>query len=354
MIRALLLLAALAVSTQTASAQIGGLLNRARAAVTGHSPSEAPAAAEAAEASAAAAPATVDGRPAPAMDFTRFLDLKYWPLRGMYYLGAGTDHLLFPPEGIDAYATDHGAYVIRDASGEAVAGQKLGSLTTTASAAFVRMGTYAGPMGVETLAPGEYTLDLVFRGHLAGRIPFGITAHESGDPFDPKTVYRRSGPWSRLAYFEHETEKPDYHLTFNAWVSAEDLGADTGRVRFTLYRDGQPVATSRKNLDPHVSTEGDWGTASTFLVTPDTREATNSTFFTVQDVTPGSYVMRVTHLDTGETIREYPFEATASGPAPHARSAMDHEPRHEYLTPRRIGGSALNRMYSVFWVETAE
>lgn len=311
-------------------------------------------AAHAQEGGATDSPATVDGQPAPVLDYTRFLKMRYWPQRGMFYLGEGKDHLLFPPEGFDPYADNHGEYVIRNAEGREVASQRLGSFGSTRSAAFLTVGTYAGPSGVETLEPGSYTLDLVFHGRIASRIPFSITAHEGGDPFDPKTIYQRSGPWSQLAYFEHETERTDYHLTFNTWVSADDLGADGGRVRFTLYRDGQPVAANKNSLGPHVSTEGDWGHASTYLVTYETRDATNPTFFTIADMTPGSYVMRVSPYDSEEVLREFAFEGGAGTIAPHERSAADYEPRYSYLNPRRMGGSSLNKMYSVYWVEATE
>lgn len=346
MLRLLVLAAILVASVPTADAQLGRLLNRARAAVSGD-----PAASADAN---APSPSTVDGRPAPVLDYTRFLSMTYWPLRGMFYLGHGKDHLIFPPEGLDHYSNDHGEYVIRDADGREVASQRLGSLGTTGSAAFITLGSYAGPSGAETLEPGDYTLDLVFHGSVASRIPFSITAHDSGDPFDPKTVYRRHGPWSQLAYFEHESDRADYQLIFNAWVSAEDLGDDDGRVRLTLYRDGQPVAAVKRNMEPHISTGGDWGSLSRYLVTYDTRENTNPDFFTIEDMTPGAYVMRVSHFDTDETIREYAFEGGAGTIVPHARSATDYEPRHQYLNPRRMEGQTLQKNVNVYWVEATE
>ncbi|MEL6614486.1 MAG: hypothetical protein AAFQ43_02040 [Bacteroidota bacterium] len=345
MLRFLALAALLVASTPEADAQLGGVLNRARAAVTGGGSGadvDAP------------SPATVDGTPTPVLDYARFLNMRYWPERGMFYLGGGDDHLIFPPADLDGYADDNGRYVIRTAEGREVASQNLGTILDTRSAAFKTLGTSGAPRGVESLEDGDYVLDLEFQGRVASRIPFSISAEASGDPFDPKTIHRRSGPWSELAYFEHETDRTDYHLTFNAWVHASEIGDDNGRVRFVLKRDGSPIASSRANVDPFVQTNGDWGFASTHLVTYASREATNSTFFTIADVTPGAYTMEVQNRDTGEVIRAFDVEGASGALVPHDRSAMDYEPRHAYLTPRTIHGSSLNRMHTTYWVDVAE
>ncbi|MEM1055210.1 MAG: hypothetical protein AAGI52_06770 [Bacteroidota bacterium] len=345
MFRFVLLAAVLAASVPTTDAQLGRLVDRARSAVTGSGGStdaDAP------------SPATVDGRPAPVLDYTRFLNMDYWPERGMVYFSGDRNHLIFPPPDLDGYADDHGRYVIRTAEGREVASQQIGTILDTQSAAFKTIGTRSGPSGVETLEAGEYVMDLEFQGRVASRLPFSVSIHQGDDPFNPKTIYRRSGPWSQLAYFEHETERTDYHLTFNAWVHATELAADDGRVRFVLLRDGSPVASTRSNVDPFVQTRGDWGLASGYLVTHETRDATNSTFFTIADVTPGAYTMQVQNRDTGAVLREFAVTGESGTLASHERSAMDYEPRHHYLTSRRMGGNSLNRMYSVYWVEAAE
>ena len=345
--QAFLLVALLLPSVPTADAQIGRLFNRARQAVTGNdTPAEAQASAE--------SPATLDGRPAPTLDYTRFLEKRYWPLRGQYYFSDPTDHLIFPPAGLDAYADDHGEYVVRDADGRVAGRQRLGSMSTTRSNAFMTLGTYGAPDWGGALTDGSYTLDLVFRGRIASRIPFTVEVRDGGDPFDPKTLHLRDGPWRSLAYFHHETDRRDYQLHANGWVSAAELGQENGRVRITLTRGGEPIATCKTSSCPHVNTGGDWGSFSEHLVTWDSRDATNATFFTIDDVTPGEYLLTVSELESGREIRSYAIQGGADGFVPHARSAMEHEPRYEYLTTRRIRGSSLNRMESVYWAEIAE
>jgi hypothetical protein len=337
---ALLVFLALLVGTApTADAQLGRLLNRARQAVSGTPALD------------AASPAATNGRPAPMVDYSRFLGMTYWPLRGQFYFGSPSDHIVFPPEGLDFSADDHGEYLIRTADGRTVARQALGSLASTGSAAFLTVGTRGEARWDGPLEAGDYVMDLVFRGAVAGRIPFSIRAVDGGDPFDPKTVYRRDGPWSTLAYFEHEIGREDYQLVFTAWVSAEDLGADNGRVTFTLSRNGEPVATSKEPLDPHAATQGDWAQVSTYLVTAATRTAINPTFFTIQDVTPGAYEMTVSNAATGAPIRSYAVTGGAGTLVPHARSAPDYEPRHAALSPRRMAGQSLRNAVALYWAE---
>ena len=90
----LLLVAALFVAgAPTADAQLGRLLDRARNAVSGSSGSETPAADD-------RSPATVDGRPAPVMDYLSMMKTRYI-LRDGYYSADKSPFIIFYPPGPD-------------------------------------------------------------------------------------------------------------------------------------------------------------------------------------------------------------------------------------------------------------
>ncbi len=119
-----------------ADAQIGRLLNRARQAVSNSGGGADP---------NAPSPATLNGQPAPVLDYSRFMQMRYYPLRGEYYFNEPKNHLIFPPAGLDHYADNNGEYVIREVDGGVVARQRLGNMSTTSSDVFVTLGISGSP-----------------------------------------------------------------------------------------------------------------------------------------------------------------------------------------------------------------
>ncbi len=343
-----LLLAALLAGAAPADAQIGRrLLDRARDAVR----APADAATAVTQAVTSAATGVVGGSSQTTLDYSRFLDMRYNPLRGEFTFGEPKDHLIFPPAGLDISTDGHGEYQIRTTGGRVVARQALGMLQTTGSDAFLTLGIMGSPRSDGPLATGAYTLDLVFHGQVASRIPFTVEAASNGDPFSPQTIHRRDGPWRTLAYFNHATDRRDQHLVFHSWLEA--TGGESRRLQFVLSRDGTPVAACKTSRCPSASTDGDWSASEVQLVTYASRDATNATPFTIADMTPGAYVMTVQTLEGDRVLQTYPFTGGAGAIMPHARSAVDYEPRHDFLTPRRMEGQMRSESHSLYWVEAA-
>ena len=105
LLRLALLTVVLVASAPEADAQLGGLVDRARRAVTGQG--------------GESAPRPSDG-PAPAFDFGTLLDTQFWPEQGSFHFGSPADYfLLFPPSDYDQYETD-GRYVVRNEAGRVV------------------------------------------------------------------------------------------------------------------------------------------------------------------------------------------------------------------------------------------
>ena len=300
----------------------------------------------------APAGATAQAQPAPAVDYARLLDARFFPQQGRFMFGTPKkDILLFPPPGLDPYDVD-GAYVVRDASGAVVVEEPLGSMQATNAPAFMTIGTRGGSdWGGALAGGGAFTYEVVLDGDVIGAVPFTVTSSGSDDPFNPGTTFVVDGPWRTHAYFQHETDRPDYILHFNAWVAPDDMASNTVS-EVSIRRNGEEVAWG----STHVDLSYGWGRAEYRLLTPGSRPAPdgrrpNPNNFTIQDVTPGTYEILLSDAD-GNVFRRFTVEAGSGTFPAHARSDVNHA-REGFLTPRRIGGSSLNKQFSVYWVVDA-
>jgi len=293
----------------------------------------------------------VQAQPAPAMDYARLLDTRFFPNQGTFMFGVPkSDFLLFPSAGLDPYNVT-GAYLIRDAEENIVGGHRWGTLTPTASAAFMSVGTSGAPEWSGPLQDGQsYTLDVGFEGAVIATIPFSVTVEEGGDPFDPKTIWTIDGPWRTHAYFEHEAERPDYIMNFHAWVGADEVESNTP-TEVSIRRDGEEVAFGYT----HSNTTFGWGHGEYRLYKAEGRDPagrfarhkTNAYFWTIQDVTPGTYEV-VLSSESG-SFRTMTVEGGQGAFVAHPNSDVNAD-RSVFLTPRRMGGSNLSKALSVYWV----
>jgi hypothetical protein len=304
----------------------------------------------------APSPATRDGRPAPALDYFRFLNQQF---DAEVYVDALQDILLFPPPGLEMHGYDDGepdgAYYVRTTDGQVVMRHDLGGFLETGSEAFLRFRTLSHPESAGPLAPGDYLLDFVLLGDVVGRLPFSVRVEESGDPFDPGTTTVYSGPWERLGVFEQEIDAPDEPLRFTTWIRPDEAGEAAPRnvpgTTFTLLHEGTPVAASQHYRPSDKMERGAWWMVSDHLVPYDERERATLAEFHVSDLAPGRYTLEVRRHGDGGLIRTFAFEAGDGTIVPHPRSAMDYEPRYEYLTPRRMAGTNYDEPTDAFWVE---
>jgi hypothetical protein len=289
-------------------------------------------------------------QPAPAVDYARLLDNRFLPQQGQFLFGQPRpDYLLFPPAGLDPYDVD-AAYLVRDAEGAIVGGQRIGVLEPTGSAAFMLIRPRSGPEWNAALQDGgRYTLDVVFNQTTIGAVPFTVALTQSDDPFDPRTTFVLDGPWRTHAYFEHEADRPDYILHFNAWIAPDDMVSNT-TTEVSMQRDGREVAWGSTVVDLSHG----WGRAEYRLLTPASRPDDRGRHpspqnFTVQDVTPGTYELVLSDAE-GRVFRRMRAEAGTGTFVAHARSDVNYTPRPAFLTPRRMGGSALATAYNLYWV----
>ncbi|WP_412068003.1 hypothetical protein [Rubrivirga sp. IMCC43871] len=295
----------------------------------------------------------------PAIDYARLLNTRFFPETGQFLFGQsnwspeGDDVLIFPPDDIDGVS---GYYLVNDAEGVFIGGHRLGTVTLTESSVFATMGTFASSRWDGALEDGgTYQLSVVVNDLVVGLVPFTVAVAESGDPFEPGTTHTLEGPWRTHAYFQHKTDRPDYHMHLNAWVGPGELPED-GPIEVSIQRGGDEVAFGHGR----ANTSYGWGPVEMRLLKAESRDperrfgrsAVNPFNWTIEDVTPGPYQV----VFSGETgpFRTMTIDGAAGAFVPHARSALDYQPRGLYLTPRRMRGDHFDDAYSVYWIAPEE
>lgn len=293
--------------------------------------------------------AAAAAQPAPASDYADLLDTRFYPNTGQFLFDSpGAEFILFPGRE-PSYEIENSAYIVRDAADEVVGGRRIGSTGTTGSSAIQTLGMSGAPEWPRALeAGGAYSLDLIWQGQIVGRVPFTVSLAQSDDPYDPGQSIVLDGPWRTHAYFSHQSEKPEYLMHFHAWI-ADDEVPGGGATEVSVRRGGEEVAWGHGWVD----TQYGWGMAEYRLYPAGTRKRfgnaeANAGSWTIQDVTPGPYEV-VLQTEAGP-FRTMTIEGGADGFVPHARSAVDFEPRAYFLTTRRMSNQMLNVPNTLYWI----
>ena len=319
----LFLLAALALgSAPTADAQLRGLINRARDAVTGGT-------------SEGQASSQRNG-PAPVVDYVGLLDTVLygdWDDNGTYVLFA-------PEDGPDPI----GAYVLRDEQAN-VLGRfplKIDHRRTGTVASSVSWSHRSGGLNAIPSANGALTLDLEFEGAVIGSVPYTRTSEQVGNAFDSRTVTRMAGPWQTHGYFFDRGE-PDGELHFAFWTTA----GEAAPAEVVVLRDGVEVAFGDRRERVPESARSSF---KLYQAQYRGQGLNDYKMFTRSDVAPGALEVVVLDEDGGE-LRRFALEGGDGTFVPHARSEPGYEPHGLALAPRHAPSRARHLVH-VFWTTT--
>lgn len=337
-------LAALVVtSTPSADAQLGGLVDRARSAVSG------------AASSAPSASSTTT------VDYARLMSTRFFPNQGTFLFNTrsaagsylrGDDIVIFPPSNVSRY-DEIGQFVVRRADGRIVGRQTATYDEDTESQVFIELGTSGAPEWSGAVEGGtSYSLDLEVGGAVVGTVPFTADVVESGDPFDPSSTVVLEGPWRTHAFFQHEVDRPEYILSFIAWIGPTEADHAT-TTEVSVRRNGQEVAWgyggTQTTFGPGVVGYDLMVTGSRDRRAGFGRAGANADWWTIQDVTPGTYEVVISTEDG--PIRTMTIEGADGAFVPHARSSMEYQPRSLFLSPRLLGNSGQSETaMSAYWI----
>ncbi|MEZ4647900.1 MAG: hypothetical protein R3E97_03790 [Candidatus Eisenbacteria bacterium] len=280
----------------------------------------------------------------PFVDFSSLLDQRYYPATGGYFFGEQPIYLIFPPDGapsIELVFSKDGAELTRT---------PLRIERYDGFPAFARLAASAPP--VQGKGPGRYEVSIWSDGASLGSLRYELTAESSGDPFAPKTAHLRKGPWEESAYlYVPPVETANRNVFVHLWTSlAETNAKGSAHASVALRRNGELVAESR---DFVISGE-DWAHGSGQLdkAGTDHRTPLSPSDLTARD---GHYVIE--YRVEGRTVRTFGFDVSGGAVVGDARSALDHAPANDRLTPRRLhftGSSAPVGVGELFWLHRAD
>ncbi|MGB3542785.1 hypothetical protein [Rubrivirga sp.] len=313
-------------SAPTADAQLRGLIDRARDAVTGTSND--------AQAEAEAAPRR-DG-PTPDVDYVGLLDTVLygdWDDNDTY--------VLFAP---DSDAEPIGAYVLRDEQGGELGRfpLKIDHQRSGTVASAVSWSHRSGGLNGIPNANGTLTLDLEFEGAVIGSVPYVQTSEQVGSAFDSRRVTRMQGPWQTHGYFfDNGDASSELHFAF--WTTS----GESAPAEVIVARDGTEVAFGERRERVTGSPRSVFrlfGSQHRGGFLGDDQE------FSRSELTPGGLEVVVLDED-GAEMRRFALEAGDGTFVPHVRSEPGHEPHALTLAPRHAP-SGEQELVHVFWTTT--
>jgi hypothetical protein len=325
--RALLLVLTVAVglvvSALPAQAQLGGLINRARQAArdaTQSTTQATQAASQTATQASQTAAAVGPLRPGPtgylpAVNMLALLNQQVMVRDGELVVPLSVG-LVFPVPA--TYSV-----VFLDAEGNELGGSVYRDPTIDADGVFGTTGT-AREWARVPARSGAYSLVVRANGTVIGAVPITVQATASTDPFRPGSTVVMDGPWRTLGAVRFdENQRED--LFFHLWARNDEMGGGDGQFEVALYRGAERIGLDASRTRT-VAHPGQWFPSVIQFNTLDGRR-----ILTRADLPDGAYEVRVSAA--GRHVKTYPFTMAGGKPAAHPRSALDYEPRGDFLTP---------------------
>lgn len=182
----------------------------------------------------------------------------------------------------------------------------------------VALGTESGPRSIEVVLDGKSV----------GLLEFSLTKTQGGDPFDPKVSWQMKGPWSDLAYFTHPVdENRQQRINFHFWSQKADLGGNKGMIDVLMKRGSKILAKTRSSeasYDFYLNRDLP-------LLKPDGKPLMVSDLAAMG----GPFVMEMSHK--GKVVKKFRGAIADGKFVPNSRSALDYQPRNQFLSPRTVG-----------------
>jgi len=321
--RALLAVAILVFATD-AHAQLGGLSDRVRraAAPVVDRMERTPAEPE------VPTPATGWGS-APAVDAHSLLHVAFAPTRGTFFTNEDL---------IAVFPSESGTYalVVLGGDGSEIARQGLVARPVVngqgqALPAFARLAstgplTYAGDP-----APGPHTVAVLLDGSPIGALPVTVTRGGSDDPFGPAASWDLEGPWTSLGVIRVGPDADDY-VVAEYWIDPDEMSEPGADVVAVLSHEGRRLTPEDEGGEPIYGSARPWRERSDRL---DIEDVPRERAMTRADLRDGAYTLEVVE-EGGRTLRTFRFRVEGGAFVPHERSALDYQPRTDFLTPKAV------------------
>lgn len=187
---------------------------------------------------------------------------------------------------------------------------------------------------------GKRSFEVMVDGKLAGKFDFSLKKSSNGDPLDPKTTWVLDGPWTKNAYIKHKPDdgyRQDAYLVY--WVAAHELKVGDPFVVATLKKGSTVIATADKRRPNGPG----YSRFEQPLIKPDKNA------LGVKDLAgmTGSYTLEVSQ--GGSLIKKWNLSMGNGGIIPHALSDHTKANALEWLSPRKLEGTAVSP-FTMHWL----
>lgn len=191
---------------------------------------------------------------------------------------------------------------------------------------------------------GPRSFEIMVEGKLAGKFDFELKKSSNGDPLDPKTTWSLIGPWGSSAYIKHKPDdgyRQDAYLVY--WVAAHELKAGDPFVVATLKKGSTVIATADKRRPNGPG----YSRFEQPLIKPDKNA------LGVKDLAgmTGSYTLEI--VQGGTVIKKWNLSIGNGGIVPHALSDHTKADALEWLSPRKLEGTAVSP-FTMHWLTVAK
>jgi len=282
----------------------------------------------------------------PAIEYQSLLNMRYYEADGGFLVD--DLQMAFPSSGNEKLT-----FVITRKTGEEIARVPLRSERLRTFDAFRALKPAGVPGVVRIGQSGEFVMAVKLGDQAITSLPFSLKEEKSSDPYNPKKVYVRDGPWRDMAYFSYPIEKPDAPMKFNWWMSLRELPTGITHPQCTIHliQGGQEIATTRYHVVPDYF---DWQFFKTELVQS---KGPSTQWLTFSSLTKREGDLTVIVKVNGQSIKSYRAQVKGGQPSRLARNQMDFEPHTDFIATRLIDlsrdGGCDYCMLDLLWVKTA-
>ena len=278
----------------------------------------------------------------PSVDFTGLMNLRFYNQSGGFMIENLT--MIFPPDNYNSIE-----FEITTPSGESEYKTGLRLQKWDNLPAFANLAPN-GPGIVHLEQTGNFIINIKVDSMVISRLPFTLKAEKNGDPFNPKVIYVREGPWKNLAYFSYEKERPGYLLKFNWWMNSTEVGSGkNAKITVHLMKGNKEIARSRGEV---VVSDVNWQEFNYNLVTVGKKFRQ----FTINDLTKENGNYSVVLRADGKPFKTYSFTVSGGKVKELPQNNLDYSPHEDFIASRVLdrssGSNSSYKILNAVWVTT--
>jgi len=199
--------------------------------------------------------------------------------------------------------------ILKDASGQPLNTFVWYGEHILSSWEFSRYEIVGGAGAIKKLAPGNYSIDFAIEDAVFQTFAFSVSTKESGDQFNPRTLYLLDGPWRDHA----RLYAPDINRFIKLYVWLRDVDntgvpnppAQTVKVRLIREKDKQILAETDENYK--LKLQHTWQSVDIPFRKPNASQTKDYSEFKLSEVVANDGRYKFEMTINGKPYADYPF-----------------------------------------------